>query len=248
MTDEIAVSVTNLVKKYKNVEVLNGISLQVYKGEVFGLIGPNGAGKTTTLRAISGILKKYEGDISIFGYTPEEAKKLGYISYMPEDAFPYEKLSGIENLEVFAQIYARGDKELEKEFLELGVKIADLGNKIYEQTSIYSRGMKRRLMIARALMVKPRLAILDEPTTGLDVESTVRVRRIIRELPRSINTTILFSSHNMLEVDFMCDRIALINKGKIVEIGMPKQIAEKYNSKNLEEAFLKAIGNDKSIS
>jgi ABC-2 type transport system ATP-binding protein len=241
MTAQIAVSVTNLVKNFGNVTILKGVSFKVLEGEVFGLIGPNGAGKTTTLRVIAGIIRSYNGEVKIFDLPPLKAKELGYISYMPEDAFPYDRLTGLENLEFFADIYANGDKKKKEEFVELGIKIANLGNKIYEKASTYSRGMKRRLIIARTLMVKPKLAILDEPTSALDVESAVRVRDVITKISREVGTTILLSSHNMLEVEYLCDRIALINDGKVIKEGTPKEIISEMGVRNLEEAFIKIV-------
>ncbi len=241
MTAKIAVSVTNLVKNFGNVKILKGVSFKVLEGEVFGLIGPNGAGKTTTLRVIAGIIRSYNGEVKIFDLPPLKAKELGYISYMPEDAFPYDRLTGLENLEFFADIYANGDKKKKEEFVELGIKIANLGNKIYEKASTYSRGMKRRLIIARTLMVKPKLAILDEPTSALDVESAVRVRDVITKISREVGTTILLSSHNMLEVEYLCDRIALINDGKVIKEGTPKKIISEMGVRNLEEAFIKIV-------
>ena len=247
MSSEIAVSLTNVVKRFNRTVVLKGVSFEVFKEDVFGLIGPNGAGKTTTLRIIAGIIKKYEGKVSVFSYEPAKAKELGLISYMPEDAFPYERLTGIENLELFAKIYARGDKKLAEEYVELGVKIADLGKKIYEKTSTYSRGMKRRLIIARTLMTKPKLAILDEPTSALDADSAVKVRNVIVEMAKKLGSTIILSSHNMLEVEYMCNRIAMINDGRVIETGSPKEIVEKLGVRNLEEAFLKVVNRDQSV-
>ncbi|BFH73600.1 ABC transporter ATP-binding protein [Sulfurisphaera javensis] len=243
MSEEIAVSVINLKKRFGNFEALKNITFTVKKGEVFGLIGPNGAGKTTTLRVIAGIIRKYEGKVEVFNLSPVEAKNKGYISYMPEDAFPYEKLTGIENLRFFAELYASGDKKKIEEFVELGIKIANLGDKIYEQTSTYSRGMKRRLIIARTLMVMPKLAILDEPTSALDVESAVRVRNIIVDMAKKYGITIILSSHNMLEVQYMCDNVAMVNDGKIVITGSPKNIINTLRVSNLEEAFIKVISN-----
>jgi len=248
MNSEIAVSVTNVFKKFNNSLILKGITFDVFKEDVFGLIGPNGAGKTTTLRIIAGIIKRYEGEVRVFSYKPEKAKELGLISYMPEDAFPYERLTGLENLNLFAEIYARGDKKLAEEYVEIGVKIADLGKKIYEKTSTYSRGMKRRLIIARTLMTKPKLAILDEPTSALDVESSVRIRNVISDMAKKLGSTIILSSHNMLEVEYMCNKVAMINDGKIIQIGTPTEITEKLGVRNLEEAFLKVVSRDESVS
>ncbi|BAB65529.1 ABC transporter ATP-binding protein [Sulfurisphaera tokodaii] len=243
MNEEIVISVINLRKKFGNFWALKDVNFTVKKGEVFGLIGPNGAGKTTTLRVVAGIIKSYEGIVKVFGLDPVKAKNNGYISYMPEDAFPYEKLTGIENLQFFAELYSRGDKRKTQEFVELGIKIANLGDKIYQPTSTYSRGMKRRLIIARTLMVMPKLAILDEPTSALDVDSAVRVRNTIVEMSKKYGITIILSSHNMLEVQYMCDNIAMINDGKTIISGSPNDIIEKLKVKNLEEAFMKVISN-----
>ena len=237
--EEIAVSVTNLRKSFGNKEIIKGLSFQVPEHIIFGVIGPNGAGKTTTLRILAGIIRHYQGDVRIFGLPPIKAKEKGYISYMPEDSFPYDRLTGLENLEFYAKIYAKSKEEFER-FLENGIKIADLGDRIYDKTQEYSRGMKRRLMIARTLMVMPKVAILDEPTTALDVESAVRIRNLIREMKKE--TTIVLSSHNMLEVEYLCDEIILINHGEIVASGTPKEIISKMGVRNLEEAFLIATG------
>jgi len=246
MTDsQIAVSVTNLRKRIGNNEILKGLSFHVNKGEVFGIVGPNGAGKTTTLRILSGIIKNYHGEVKIFGLPPIKAKENGFIAYMPEDAFPYERLTGYENLEFYAEIYSKGDKELKEKYLKLGIEIAGLGDRIYDKTSEYSRGMKRRLIIARTLMVMPKLALLDEPTSALDVESAVRIRNIILDMARKHNMTIILSSHNMLEVEYLCDRILLINEGKVLSYGEPEEIIKSTSSRNLEEAFIRLISGEK---
>jgi len=246
MTDsQIAVSVTNLRKRIGNKEILKGLSFHVNKGKVFGIVGPNGAGKTTTLRILSGIIKNYHGEVKIFGLPPIKAKENGFIAYMPEDAFPYERLTGYENLEFYAEIYSKGDKELKEKYLKLGIEIAGLGDRIYDKTSEYSRGMKRRLIIARTLMVMPKLALLDEPTSALDVESAVRIRNIILDMARKHNMTIILSSHNMLEVEYLCDRILLINEGKVLSYGEPEEIIKSTSSRNLEEAFIRLISGEK---
>lgn len=240
MSTEYVISVTDLRKRFGKKEVLKGVTFNVERSKVYGLIGPNGAGKTTTLRVLAGIIKRYEGKVSIQGMEPNKAREKGLISYMPEDTFPYDRLTGIENLEVYAEIYAKGDKKLTEEYLELGVKIANLGKRIYDKAGEYSRGMKRRLIIARSLMVRPKVAILDEPTSALDVESAVSIRDIIVKMSKELRSTIVLSSHNMLEVEYLCDEISLINNGRIVASGTPRKIIEMFEAKNLEEAFIKA--------
>ncbi|MDI9620076.1 MAG: ABC transporter ATP-binding protein [Candidatus Nezhaarchaeota archaeon] len=238
-----AIEVSNLVKFLGGSEVLKGISFKVDKGEVFGLIGPNGAGKTTTLRILATILAPSDGEVRIFGLDAtrevEEVRK--FISYLPEEAGVYPRLSGLEYLHFMAGLYA-DKEERAREMVEEGVRIADLGDKIRARTATYSKGMKRRLLIARALMVRPRLAILDEPTSGLDVVHALHIRRRIKEYAKMHGLTVVLSSHNMLEVEFLCDRVAFIYGGRVIAEGSPKEFKERYGSENLEEAFAKVAG------
>jgi ABC-2 type transport system ATP-binding protein len=238
----MVVRVFNLVKYFERRMVLKGISFNVEKGEVFGLIGPNGAGKTTTLRILATLLTPSDGVVEVFGLNvmkeAEEVRKI--ISYLPEEAGVYPRLTGLEYLEFMASLYAKDDKEF-KEMVDEGLRIAGLGDKIRDRAATYSKGMKRRLLLARALMVKPRLAILDEPTSGLDVLHAHHVRRMIREYAKQRGLTVVLSSHNMLEVEFLCDKVALIHDGRIVAEGSPRELKEAYEAENLEEVFAKVV-------
>ncbi|HEW91444.1 MAG TPA: ABC transporter ATP-binding protein, partial [Thermotogaceae bacterium] len=160
------------------------------------------------------------------------------ISYLPEDAGAYKNLTGIDYLAFIARFFASRNKM--REMIERGIKIANLGDRINDKINTYSKGMMRRLLVARALMTKPKLAILDEPTSGLDVLNSQEVRKIIKDSVKS-GVTVLLSSHNMLEVEFLCDRIALINNGLIVETGTPRELMAKYDSQNIEEVFIEVI-------
>ncbi|HOQ15537.1 MAG TPA: ABC transporter ATP-binding protein [Candidatus Paceibacterota bacterium] len=235
------IEVKNLVKDYENFRALKGISFEVEEGEIFGLIGPNAAGKTTTLRIIATLIQPTNGEAKVFNYNvvkdPEKVREK--ISYLPEEAGAYKNLSGKEYLDFIARFYAKDKNEI-KEILTRGLELAKLGEKITNKVSTYSKGMTRRLLIARALMAKPKLAILDEPTSGLDVIISREIREIIKNFAQQ-GTTVLLSSHNMLEVEFLCDRIALIDKGEIKEIGTPEQLKEEYNAKNIEDVFIKAV-------
>lgn len=235
------IEVKNLVKDYENFRALKGISFEVEEGEIFGLIGPNAAGKTTTLRIIATLIQPTNGEVKAFGYNvvkdPEKVREK--ISYLPEEAGAYKNLSGKEYLEFIARFYAKDKNEI-KEILTRGLELAKLGEKITNKVSTYSKGMTRRLLIARALMAKPKLAILDEPTSGLDVIISREIREIIKNFAQQ-GTTVLLSSHNMLEVEFLCDRIALIDKGEIKEIGTPEKLKEEYDAKNIEDVFIKAV-------
>ena len=237
-----AVAVEHLVKVFRDIKALNGISFHVEEGEIFGLIGPNGAGKTTTLRIIATVLLPTSGRVEVFGHDvvkeAEEVRRL--ISYLPEDAGAYKNLTGREYIEFIANLYT-SDKGMVKEMVDLAEEICGLGDRLSDKIKTYSKGMKRRLLLAKTFMVKPRLAIVDEPTSGLDVIHAVYVRRLIKEFARKHRITILLSSHNMLEVEYLCDRVALINKGSIIEEGKPEELKEKYSATNLEEVFIKAV-------
>jgi len=235
----VAVEVKNLVKDYGEVKAVKGITFNIKKGEIFGLIGPNGAGKTTTLRILSTLLTLTAGSVKIMDFDlekkPEEVRKI--ISYLPEDAGAYKNLTGKAYLEFIANFF---DSAKNRKIVASGIKIADLDERINSKVETYSKGMKRRLLVGRALMTDPKLAILDEPTSGLDVVNAQEIRNIVKKTARD-GTTVLLSSHNMLEVEYMCDRIALIEKGLIVEEGKPSDLMKKYNANNIEEVFTKVV-------
>ena len=233
------VEVKNLVKNFGTTKAVKGISFTIDKGEIFGLIGPNGAGKTTALRVVSTLLQINSGEVRIMEHDvkkqSDEVRKL--ISYLPEDAGAYKTLTGRGYLTFIANFFAEKNT---RKMVEKGIEIADLGERIDDKVDTYSKGMKRRLLVGRALMTDPKLAILDEPTSGLDVINAQEVRKIIKDTARK-GTTVLLSSHNMLEVEYMCDRIALIAEGIIVEEGRPKALMEKYNANNIEEVFTRVV-------
>ncbi len=235
-----AIIVDSVVKFYGKFQALDGISFEVQPGEIFGLIGPNGAGKTTTLRILSTLLRIDAGKAEIFGNDvakqADSVRKI--ISYLPEDAGAYKNLTGREYLRFIAKFFVEG-KALD-EMLAQGVEIADLKERIDDKVEQYSKGMTRRLLVGRALMVEPRLAILDEPTSGLDVINAKEIRRIIKDYA-SGERAVLLSSHNMLEVEYLCDRVALINKGKIIEAGTPTELKRKHDAANIEDVFTKVV-------
>ena len=242
-----AVVVEKLVKKYGDFTALKGISFEVLEGEVFGLVGPNGAGKTTTLRILATLLVPTAGRVTVFGYdVVRDAHKVRrLISYLPEEAGTYKNLTGYEYLRIVARIYFGKSREAE-EAVELGIKIAGIGDKIFEKMKTYSKGMQRRIQLARALMVKPRLAILDEPTSGLDVAQAIEIRNAIKRFAKELGTTVIMSSHNMLEVQEVCDRVAIIVSGEIKEQGGVRELLSKYGVDNLEKVFLRVIGYERS--
>ncbi len=235
-----ALTVSDVHKVFKETEAVKGVSFSVKEGEIFGLIGPNGAGKTTTLRMISTLLEISSGSITVYGKDvkteAEEVRKM--ISYLPEDAGAYKDLTGRAYLNFMADFFAQGDEK--KAMGEKGISIAKLGDRIDSKIDTYSKGMKRRLLIARAIMFNPKLAIMDEVTSGLDVANAFEVREIIRNIAKS-GTSVIISSHNMFEVDLLCERVAMINKGHIVLEGTPKELKERFGTDNLEDVFLMVV-------
>ena len=236
-----ALEIKGLVKQYSaQIRALDAIDLEVEKGEVFGLIGPNGAGKSTTIRIVATLLAPTAGTVKVLGHDvmKEAGEVRKIISYLPEEAGAYENLSGEEYLQFMARFYSKDPRE----HIERGIRIADLGPRIKSKTKEYSKGMKRRLLIGRTLMIDAELFILDEPTSGLDVLHAHHIRRMIKDRIRESGSAALISSHNLLEVEFLCSRVAIINNGKITTMGTPNALKDRYGAANLEEVFLRVTG------
>ena len=240
VTDVLVVD--HLVKRYGHVEAVRDISFSVAPGEVFALIGPNGAGKTTTLRSTATILKPTSGSITMAGIDaiarPGAVREL--ISYLPDEAGAYKHMTGIAYLRFFANLFF-ADPGLAAVALRTGQSIAGLGGRLSDRIGSYSKGMTRKLVLARALMTRPRLAILDEPTSGLDVLNAIEVRDQIRKFAAE-GMSVLLSSHNMLEVEYVSDRVGLISHGEIRAMGTAAEIKERLGVANLEEAFVAVAG------
>jgi len=238
---EKALVVKNLKKNFGRIEAVKSISFEIEHGEIFGLIGPNGAGKSTALRMIATILSPSEGTAKVYGYDikqePDKVRQI--ISYLPEEAGAYKNLTGIAYLQFMAALFS-DDKKIQQEFVSFARQIANLGDRLNDKVGSYSKGMTRKLLLARAVMIKPRLAILDEPTSGLDVVNALEIRNIIRGLSKS-GMSVLLSSHNMLEIEYLSERVAIIDKGRIHEIGKVAEIKQKYNARNLEEVFMQIV-------
>jgi ABC-2 type transport system ATP-binding protein len=229
--------VKNLVKYYKDFQAVQGISFDIKEGEIFALIGPNGAGKSTTLKMISTILTPSEGTITVAGFdrVREADKVREVISYLPEEAGAYKNLKGIEYLKFMADLYSKDNKERD-EFVKTAVEVSGLGERLHDKVKTYSKGMTRKILLARAVMSKPKLLILDEPTSGLDVINALQIRKTIKEMSKK-GMTVLLSSHNMLEIDYMSDRVGIIFDGKIHDIGTSAELKKRYKAQNLEEVF-----------
>jgi ABC-2 type transport system ATP-binding protein len=239
----VAVEATSVVKIFGEIRALDGLSFTVRSGEIFGLIGPNGAGKTTALRIVSTLLLPTSGSVTVFGLdvAAKASNVRQIITYLPEEAGVYRNLSGWEYLEFMAKLNRKNTSDIHDVVRE-AAEICGLGDRLKDKAKTYSKGMKRRLLVARALMTKPKLAILDEPTSGLDVLHSYHVREIIKRYVKEHDVTVLLSSHNMLEVEHLCDRVALLDKGRIVAEGKPQELKERFGSENLEEVFAKVVG------
>ncbi len=234
----IAIEAENLVKSFENVKALRGISFSVKQGEVFGFLGPNGAGKTTTVRILTGIIKPDEGKAKIKGHdvVKETLKAKEFIGVLPEISNAYPDLTAMQNVMLIASLYGMDGREAEK---RAGRLLKEFG--IYERRNAkvkgFSKGMKQRLMLCMALISDPEILFLDEPTSGLDVQSARTIREKILEIANE-GKTIFLTSHNMDEVNLLCDRIAIINKGKIVAMDTPERIKRRVGGSVAVEVSL----------
>jgi ABC-2 type transport system ATP-binding protein len=239
----LAVDAVGVVKRFKKVAALQSVDLKVRVGEVHVIAGHNGAGKSTLFKIIVGLIRRDAGKVNVLGVdpsTPAMHDIIKQIGYVPEDASPYERLTGYEYLRFFARLYAERPEEVD-DIVSRGVAISGLGDKeLKRKAGEYSNGMKRRLLIARALMYRPSLVLLDEPTNGLDVFSAHDVRQLIKSLSRG-GVTFIIATHNMAEAEYLADRVTFMAYGKSLFTGTPKEAMETFNGENLEDAFVKAV-------
>ncbi len=240
----IALDVQQIEKSYGKKQAVKGVSFQIQEGEIFGLMGMNGAGKTTILRMLATLLRPDAGDALIAGNSIVEApeKVRACISYLPDEAGAYKTMTGKNYLKFIAGLYFKEEKE-QKECVALGEEICGLGEALNLKINTYSRGMTRKLVLARTVMTKPKLAILDEPTSGLDVLNSLDIRKTIRKCAEEYGTAFLLSSHHMQEVSTTAHRGAIMKEGEFLAEGTPQELLERYQAATLEEAFEKAVRN-----
>ena len=218
------------------------VSFDIAEGEIFALIGPNGAGKTTTIRMISTLLLPTSGDAIVGGHSvvKEPDKVRECITYLPDEAGAYKNMKGISYLRFMAGLFS-SDLDTINSYVERAKNICGLGERLNDKIGTYSRGMIRKLLLARAVMTKPKLAILDEPTSGLDVINAIKIRKTIKKLAKEDKISFLLSSHNMLEIEFVSDRVGIITKGHLMVTGKSEELKQKYNVSNLEEVFERVV-------
>jgi ABC-2 type transport system ATP-binding protein len=221
-TDNLAVEVRNLTKRYGQLVAVNGISFEVRRGELFGFLGPNGAGKTTTARVLTGVIKADAGTALVMGSKAGSLKAKQTAGVVPEMANAYTDLSGWDNLMLMAELYGV-PAATARERNESWLRALGLLERKDSLVKTYSKGMKQRLILCMALVSDPEVLFLDEPTSGLDVQSA----RLIKDLLRRLNAggkTIFLTTHDMDEANQLCDRVAIINEGKIVAIDAPERL------------------------
>ena len=232
------VEVKNLKKSYGLKEAVKGISFKIKDDEILGLLGPNGSGKTTTIGMMLGLLKPSNGEIIIDGKKIENnrieiLKKINFIS--PYIELP-KKLTVKQNLIVYGKLYSVSDIKKRIEYLSEKLRLGDLLNKI---TGELSSGQKNRVSLAKALINKPKVLLLDEPTASLDPEIGDFVRTFLEEYKKEMKISILLASHNMNEVTRLCKSTLMMKDGIIIDSGSPKELISKHGRQNLEEVFLK---------
>ncbi len=239
---EKVLEVKGLTKQYTKVLAVDNVSFDIGEGEIFALIGPNGAGKTTTIRMISTLLKSTSGDAVIAGYSinkePEKVRE--YITYLPDEAGAYKNMTGTNYLKFMAGLFYTDPNKI-IECVNRAKEICGLGERLNDKIGSYSRGMIRKLLLSRAVMTKPKLAILDEPTSGLDVLNAIEIRKMIKKLASEEKMSFLLSSHNMLEIEFVSDRVGIIAKGHLMVTGTGEELKQRYNALNLEEVFERVV-------
>ncbi len=218
---------SNLKKNFGKKTVLDNVSFSIEEGDILGFIGPNGAGKTTTIKLILGLQKITSGSVLINGYdiNKDFVKAINRVGAIVENPDMYMYLSGRENLKMIARLY----KNIGNDKIEEVIKISGLGKRINDKVSKYSLGMRQRLGIAASLLASPNLLILDEPTNGLDPEGIKELRDLLNRLVKEQKIGILISSHNLLELETICNKVCIIQNGKIIESSTIKDLKERLS-------------------
>jgi len=222
-----AITAENLTYRYGNLLAVDHINFEVAEGEILGFLGPNGAGKTTTVKMLTGQMRPKEGKASLLGLdiTKQTEKVQAQIGVCFEIANLYEQMNGIENLKLFAQLFSVKNFDARALLERVG-----LGERGKTRVEGYSKGMKQRLMVARALVNQPRILFLDEPTEGLDPVSAESIRNLILAEAKK-GVTIFLTTHDMLEADKLCDRVAFIDQGKIAALDTPHNLKQQYGKR-----------------
>jgi len=240
------IQVDNIVHRYGAKLALNGMSFEVDEGEVFGLLGPNGVGKTTTIRLLNGLLNPNSGKMKVLGFDPtqqgvEIRRRVGVLTETPA---LYERLTALENLQFFGSLAGMTSQDCKTRIGEL-LDFFDLSEQARDRVGSYSKGMKQRLALARALLTRPELLYLDEPTSGLDPEVAKQVHDLIQDVRLKDGHTVFLCTHHLYEAERLCDRMAVMGKGKVIAMGTLDQLrAEAAPEHKILFSFLMPLTND----
>lgn len=241
--EKLIISVENLSKNFHNLKAVDEISFDVKRGEIFSFLGPNGAGKTTTIKMLTTLLRSSSGRISINGFNPinEQDKARHSFGIVFQDASLDDELTAYENMEFHAVFYGISKNLRKKRIGEL-LNFVELWDRRNDFVKTFSGGMKRRLEIARGLLHHPKILFLDEPTLGLDPQTRNHLWKYIKKMNKKEKMTIFLTTHYIEEAEKVSDRVAIIDHGKIVRMGTPKELKKLTKTKSLEGAFLKLTG------
>ncbi|CAK7067688.1 ABC transporter ATP-binding protein [Tissierella sp.] len=239
------IEVKNISKKFDDKLVLDNISFSVETGDIFGLIGPNGAGKSTLINIMTGLLDSNKGSITIGGFDikKESIKAKEFLGLVPQELALMETVSAYDNLEFFGSLYGLKGKLL-KERINYALDITGLTEKRKDKVKKFSGGMKRRLNLAAAIMHEPKILILDEPTVGIDPQSRNHIFEFIKGINKEKNTTILYTSHYMEEVEYLCNNIFIIDEGKEIAYGSKKTVKSMISNNNRVNLRIDNINKD----
>jgi ABC-2 type transport system ATP-binding protein len=237
-----AIVINNLVKQFDDIVAVNGLNLEIRKGEMFGFLGPNGAGKTTTISMLCGILEPTAGSAQIAGHdiVKEPQKVKEFIGVCPQDVAVFKFLTGMENLELFGNLHGMDKRALKERAADL-VNQADFAKAAARKTKGYSGGMMRQLNLMIALVSDPEIVFLDEPTVGMDARARRRTWDHIASLKEQKKTVIL-TTHYIEEAQALSDRVGIIDYGELIDLGTPEELMEKHEAQDLEAVFLKITG------
>jgi len=224
----------NIHKTFGAKTAIKDVSIDIKKGELFGFLGPSGAGKTTAIRIMTGQLKQTGGKATILGRDNNSLNHEIYsqVGIVTDNSGLYENMSAYDNLLMFSKILNTNKKEIKPLLERVG-----LGNDKYKQAKRFSKGMKQRLVLARAMLNRPKILFLDEPTSGLDPATSIEIHKLMLEM-KNDGTTFFLTTHNMAEASKLCDRIALFNEGVIVDMGSMDELSQKYNKEKSVKILL----------
>lgn len=244
---EAIIQTTNLTKSYGKSNVLKGINLEVFPGQIIGYIGPNGAGKSTTIKILTGLLTEYGGEVKVKGLEvathPLEIKQA--IGYVPENAVVYDVLTPTEYFRFLGSLYQKDGNAMTRKGDEL-LRIFGLHDQRNERMTSFSKGMKQKVLLISGMLHNPDIIFFDEPLSGLDANSVILLKEILQQLSRA-GKTLFYSSHIMEVVEKICDRIILINQGEIIADGTFEELKNQQQSGSLEQLFNQLTGNDEHI-